>query len=246
MRGRFASRRTSSAACCTSGAAGSRCATRPAPSSSRAASRSPPSRRADAALRPLARRSAPLRAPRRGGLRRCALQPAAAPELRAGGALRTRARDRPRGAARAAAPPRRAALGRGAPRRARLRTALRAGPRLAPEAAPAGLAGGPVPEVGAGVGSATEALLEALAERDTLGALSAYLVTEPVALFRRRAERTLRAAHPGAPLAFAALDVNAPWAAQGVAPGSVRLVWGVNVFHLARDLEAVLAEARAA
>src|SRR5439155_19835462 len=37
-----------------------------------------------------------------------------------------------------------------------------------------------------------------------------------------------------------------PWAAQGVEPGSVRLVWGVNVFHLARDLEAVLAEAHAA
>ena len=118
--------------------------------------------------------------------------------------------------------------------------------RVTARVAAARLAGGPVLEVGAGLGSATEALLEALAERDTLGALSAYLVTEPVALFRRRAEQTLRAAHPGAPLAFAALDVNAPWAAQGVAPGSVRLVWGVNVFHLARDLEAVLAEARAA
>jgi len=118
--------------------------------------------------------------------------------------------------------------------------------RVTAQVAAARLAGGPVLEVGAGLGSATEALLEALAERDTLGALSAYRVTEPVALFRRRAERTLRAAHPGVPLAFAALDVNAPWAAQGVEPGSVRLVWGVNVFHLARDLEAVLAEARAA
>src|SRR5438552_3296350 len=47
-------------------------------------------------------------------------------------------------------------------------------------------------------------------------------------------------------LAFAALDVNQPWAAQDVGPASVQLVWGVNVFHLARDLEAVLAEAHAA
>jgi SAM-dependent methyltransferase len=70
-------------------------------------------------------------------------------------------------------------------------------------------------------------------------------VTEPVPFFRRRAERTLRAAHPRAPLAFAALDVNRPWAAQGAAPGSAHLVWGVNVFHLARDLDAVLAQARA-
>src|SRR5207302_9057214 len=76
--------------------------------------------------------------------------------------------------------------------------------------------------------------------------LSAHLVTEPVALFRRRAARTRRAAWPGAPLVFAALDVNQTWAAQDVGPASVQLVWGVNVFHLARDLEAVLAEARAA
>jgi len=108
------------------------------------------------------------------------------------------------------------------------------------------LAGGPVLEVGAGLGSATEALLDALDERGTLGALSTYLVTEPVPLFRRRAERTLRAARPGVPLAFTALDLNKPWAAQGVRPGTVQLVWGVNVFHLARDLDAALAEARAA
>ena len=118
--------------------------------------------------------------------------------------------------------------------------------RVTARVAAARLAGGPVLEVGAGLGSATEALLDALARRGTLGALSTYLVTEPVALFRRRAERTLRAAWPGAPLAFAALDVNQPWAAQDVGPASVQLVWGVNVFHLARDLEAVLAEARAA
>ena len=118
--------------------------------------------------------------------------------------------------------------------------------RVTASAAAARAAGGPVLEVGAGLGSATEALLDALDERGTLGTLSAYLVTEPVALFRRRTERTLRAVRPGVPLAFAALDLNQPWAAQGVPPGSVRLVWGVNVFHLARDLDAVLAEARAA
>jgi SAM-dependent methyltransferase len=69
-------------------------------------------------------------------------------------------------------------------------------------------------------------------------------VTDHVPFFRRRAERTLVAAWPAAPLAFAALDLNRPWAAQGVAPGGQQLVWGVNVFHLARDLDAVLREAR--
>jgi SAM-dependent methyltransferase len=49
-------------------------------------------------------------------------------------------------------------------------------------------------------------------------------------------------------VALAALpfDVNAPWAPQDAAPDSLTLVWGVNVFHLARELDAVLAEARAA
>jgi SAM-dependent methyltransferase len=107
--------------------------------------------------------------------------------------------------------------------------------RLAPGAA--------VLEVGAGLGSATEALLERIGERGTLGS---YRLTEPVALFRRRAERTLATAYPSVPLSFGSLDINQPWAAQGIEAGSVQLVWGVNVFHLARSLPAVLAEARAA
>jgi SAM-dependent methyltransferase len=103
-------------------------------------------------------------------------------------------------------------------------------------------AGGAVLEVGAGLGSATEALFEALDSR--LGTLARYRATEPVHLFRRRAQRTLAARWTAAPLVSADLDINAPWAAQEVAPGTYDLVWGVNVFHLARDLQAVLREAR--
>src|SRR5581483_10289206 len=88
-------------------------------------------------------------------------------------------------------------------------------------------------EVGAGLGSATEAFVERLRECGTLGRLASYHVTEPVPLFRRRAERTVRAAHPDVPLAFGPLDMNAPWEEQDVAPGGADLVWGVNVFHLA-------------
>jgi SAM-dependent methyltransferase len=105
-------------------------------------------------------------------------------------------------------------------------------------------AGGTVLEVGAGLGSATEALFEALGPR--LGTLARYRATEPVHLFRRRAERTLAARWTGVPLVSADMDINVPWAAQEVAPGAYDLVWGVNVFHLARDLAAVLGEARAA
>jgi len=116
--------------------------------------------------------------------------------------------------------------------------------RAAAERLPAG--GGLVVEVGAGLGSATDALLRELRVRRRLADIAAYRVTEPVSFFRRRAQRTLESAWPGLPLAYGELDLNRPWAAQGVAPGSCALVWGVNVFHLARRLEEVLAEARAA
>lgn len=101
-------------------------------------------------------------------------------------------------------------------------------------------------EVGAGLGSATEALLERLDAQGTVARLSSYRATEPVALFRRRAQRTLEAVHRAVPFAFSALDINEPWAAQGVESGSMHLVFGVNVFHLARRLDAVLREAFAA
>lgn len=113
--------------------------------------------------------------------------------------------------------------------------------RVAARAAAARLAtGGTVLEVGAGLGSATEALLEELRVRDRLSAVQHYRVTEPVGFFQRRAQRMLNPAWHEVPLAFDTFDLNRPWAAQGVAPGSCTLVWGVNVFHLARHLDEVL------
>lgn len=102
---------------------------------------------------------------------------------------------------------------------------------------------GRVLEIGAGLGSATGTLLDEPAVPARLGA---YRVTEPVPFFRRRAERTLVAAHPDVALVFGELDINRPWAAQGVPAGAYDLVWGVNVMHLARDLDGALREARAA
>jgi SAM-dependent methyltransferase len=112
--------------------------------------------------------------------------------------------------------------------------------RVAARAAASRLRAGTVLEVGAGLGSATEALCEELRARGRLSALVRYQVTEPVVFFRRRAQRMLDAAWPHVPLVFDALDLNQPWGAQGIAPGSCALVWGVNVFHLARSLEDVL------
>jgi SAM-dependent methyltransferase len=101
----------------------------------------------------------------------------------------------------------------------------------------AGVGPARVLEVGAGLGSATEAMLA------RLSAVERYHVTEPLPFFRKRAERTLRAAHPGVALEFGALDVNGSWAAQGVRPAGHSVVIGVDVFHLARDLVATLREA---
>ncbi len=91
-------------------------------------------------------------------------------------------------------------------------------------------------ETGVGLGSASETLLE------RLPAVAHYHGTEPMPVFRRRAERKLRAAYPDVAFEFGSLDVNAPWAAQGAKPASYGFVVGVNVFHLARDLVATLRE----
>jgi SAM-dependent methyltransferase len=100
--------------------------------------------------------------------------------------------------------------------------------------------------VGSGLGSATEALLGELDRTGRLGSVAAYDASEPVVFFRRRAARALAAAWPRVSLTSTGLDLNAPWADQGVAPASLDLVWGVNVFHLAQRLDAALREARAA
>jgi SAM-dependent methyltransferase len=92
-------------------------------------------------------------------------------------------------------------------------------------------------EVGAGLGSGSEAVLACLP------AVERYHVTEPMPFFRRRAERTLRAAHPGLAFEFGALDVNARWGEQGARAAGYGFVVGVNVFHLARNLVATLREA---
>jgi len=101
-------------------------------------------------------------------------------------------------------------------------------------------------EVGAGAGSASAALLGLLEERGHLDRTGRFRITEPAPLLRRRAERTLPREHPAADLELADLDIDRPWAEQGVAPGSLHLIYGVNVFHVAQDLGATLAEAFAA
>ena len=123
-----------------------------------------------------------------------------------------------------------------------------------PRPAGTGGAGARLLEVGAGAGSGSAALLELLEDRHALGRVERFAITEPAALLRRRAGRSLPERWPpaetGIELTFDELDIDRPWAEQGpgggIAPGSVDLVFGVNVFHVAKNLEAALREAHAA
>jgi SAM-dependent methyltransferase len=99
-------------------------------------------------------------------------------------------------------------------------------------------------EVGAGSGSASEALLHRFHERGMLPYIERYLMTEPNAFFRRRGQRELPKQYPDVPLEWGALDINSPWDTQGVAPGEFDLVYAVNVLHISKDLLFSLSQAR--
>jgi SAM-dependent methyltransferase len=99
-------------------------------------------------------------------------------------------------------------------------------------------------EVGGGLGSGTEALLDRLACVGRRGDISEYRFTELSPLFLKRAQRTLAARYPQCPFAFGTVDLNRPLAATDIAPGSCSLIYGVNVLHVARDLGATLVELR--
>jgi SAM-dependent methyltransferase len=101
-------------------------------------------------------------------------------------------------------------------------------------------------EVGAGSGSATEILLQLLAERGLLPQIERYLVTEPNAYFRRCSQRKLAGQYPNLALEWAPLDLDLPWNAQGITGGEFDLVYAVNVLHIAKNLLFSLNEARSA
>lgn len=102
---------------------------------------------------------------------------------------------------------------------------------------------GVVLELGGGLGSGALALLERLEAAGRLGAISEYRFTELVPAFLRRGEQALRTRHAGlSRMTFASLDINRPFGPQGVAPGSVSVVYAVNTLHVAHDLDFTLRE----
>ena len=102
--------------------------------------------------------------------------------------------------------------------------------------------GAEVLEVGGGAGSAAE-----MALRRAGAQVARYRFTEIVPTFLRRGERAARAAAPaGAAIEAFKLDMTKPWEAQGVPPASLDAVYSVNCFHVAPDLDTLLAEVLAA
>jgi SAM-dependent methyltransferase len=100
-------------------------------------------------------------------------------------------------------------------------------------------------ELGGGLASGAAAVLEHLDTTGRLGEVQAYRFTELVPAFLRRAQRLLGEWCARVPLlTFAPLDMNRPFAAQGVPPNSVSIVYAVNTLHVAHDLAFTLGEVR--
>ncbi len=103
--------------------------------------------------------------------------------------------------------------------------------------------GGVVLELGGGLGSAALAVLERLETAGRFGAIKEYRFTELVPAFLRRGQQTLQARYPAVSwLTFGSLDMNRPFAEQGIAPGSLSVVYAVNTLHVAHDLDFTLGE----
>lgn len=95
-------------------------------------------------------------------------------------------------------------------------------------------------EIGAGAGSAAEALLDELRDRGRLAEIAEYRLTEPNPMLRRRASRSLGARYPGLPLADQSYDIDQAPSGQGLPEAGFDLVFAVNVLHIAQDLGASL------
>lgn len=102
-------------------------------------------------------------------------------------------------------------------------------------------------ELGGGCASGTAAALGHLQAAGRLADVRAYRFTELVPAFLRRGQRNVEERFGGRPgLSFEPLDMNRGFAEQGVAPGSVSIVYAVNTLHVAHDLAFTLGEVRRA
>ena len=103
---------------------------------------------------------------------------------------------------------------------------------------------GAILELGGGLGSGAQAILDRLAPSGPAKDISCYHFTEISPLFLKRAERTLSPSKARCEFVFSRLNIDRPFSEADVAPKTYALVYGVNVLHVAVDLEATLHEIR--
>ncbi len=106
-------------------------------------------------------------------------------------------------------------------------------------------------EVGGGLGSGAEALLDVLARAGNgsaggMGRIASYVFTDIAPGLLRRGADKLRERFPSVPIEPRLLDLNRPLAAQKIAAGSFDLVFAVNTLHVVKDLVFSLRELRRA
>lgn len=100
-------------------------------------------------------------------------------------------------------------------------------------------------ELGGGVGSFAQMLAQDGAEGGYLGHIADYRFTDVAPTFLRKAQRELRGNAPGLPLSFSLLDINRPFPEQGLVETSLDAIVGINVVHVAVDLQEALRRLRA-
>ena len=99
-------------------------------------------------------------------------------------------------------------------------------------------------ELGAGAGSFAQLVARQGAEEGWISRIAEYRFTDVAPTFLRRAQRDLKSIAPGLPLTFQALDLNRPLGDQGIAAESLDVLIGINVVHVAQNLETVLLDLR--
>ena len=104
--------------------------------------------------------------------------------------------------------------------------------------------GSRVLELGAGAGSFAQLVARQGTAEGWLSQIAEYRFTDVAPTFLRRAQRDLKAIAPGLPLVFQLLDLNHSLGAQGIAAESLDAIIGINVLHVAQNLEASLLDLR--
>ena len=104
--------------------------------------------------------------------------------------------------------------------------------------------GSRVLELGGGAGSFAQLLARDGAEASYLDRIAEYRFRDIAPAFLRKAQRDLREKAPGLPFTFGALDINKPFETQNLGDGLFDVIVGVNVLHVAVDLQDVLCRLR--